>query len=125
VPHDGLAGAQLANKVFFIGGGTYSPNTLNDEVEIFTDNGAAIDEHFSDHSFAVSPNPTSGPITIRSSNTDSFDLFVYDSMGRLLDSHYSMQSNCNLDLSRLKGNIFFLRIVRGRKTETKIVSVMK
>jgi hypothetical protein len=126
VPHDALAGAQLNNnKVFFIGGGSYMPDMVNDEVEIYMDNAAGTDESVLNDMLVISPNPTSGLVTIKNNNSIPFDFSIYNSTGQLIRSGDNMQSACSIDLRQINGNIFFIRVINGTDELTKVISVMR
>ena len=63
------------------------------------------------------PNPFSDEFSIKSSNGKSFDIEVYDVLGRLIEQHQTESELTKIGVNYLNGK-FFLRVIQGENLKT-------
>lgn len=86
--------------------------------------------HFdeADKNFAVFPNPTSGPLTIASRNLSQYsagvDYQVIDNNGRILWTDRIAAENLNVNLSKLPGGVYFVKIISGSEQLDKFKVIL-
>lgn len=76
-------------------------------------------QDIAENNFLIYPNPTQDIIHIKSTISQSFEISIYDTLGKCLIYATSKQS---IDISLLPKGIYFIRITDGEKSQThKIV----
>ncbi len=76
-------------------------------------------QDIAENNFLIYPNPTQDIIHIKSTISQSFEISIYDTLGKRLIYATSKQS---IDISLLPKGIYFIRITDGEKSQThKIV----
>lgn len=91
-------------------------------VDDFVVRGTLSTEEFNEEAFSIYPNPSNSIFNIRTSNTSSFDLNVYDISGKQVLSNLNVNSGSEpyqLDLSSYATGVYFLKIKTVDATVTK------
>jgi len=70
------------------------------------------EEKFKDSDFIVFPNPASDYLTVQSKERDrSYDIHIYDQLGRRIKEVENQQFESEVDLSSLASAVYFLTII--------------
>lgn len=72
----------------------------------------------------VSPNPTTGVVSVQSEHNISY-IEIYNSQGQLVDIHNTRASSCELDISDYRSGVYFLHIYTSGGTVSKRVSLVR
>ena len=82
---------------------------------LIVDSNSANIEHESESGFSISPNPTTGFLSINcSSNYNEFAILIYNSVGEMIISK-TMSPNEKLDIRSLSSGVYVVRIMDKQK----------
>jgi uncharacterized Ntn-hydrolase superfamily protein len=73
-------------------------------------------------SFSIYPNPSSDYLTIDNKTEETYDLFLFDITGKLINQE-SIDKTKNLKVSHYKSGIYFLKITNNNRTVVKKVII--
>lgn len=122
-PRDVLSSSTVNGKIYVLGGFDGNTNSLNTN-EIFTPspiNGVANNSTSADET-QISPNPTSGIITLHDIPTHIVNITVMNVLGEsMLKINNPKGSDFKIDLSRLPSGSYFVRLLTENSVITKMI----
>jgi len=104
--------------VSFVAINDYGNRFFMDNVNINGQNILAIDEVESTFHTSIYPNPTKGLFTIRT-DANNMKAEIYSTLGKLVASENIIGGLQQIDLSKQKKGIYFVKLMHNGKTEQR------
>jgi hypothetical protein len=115
--HWDTSGATCA-EIAFVNVGGYGNHTWIDNVMVGSPVGVDLVDSYLDE-ILIYPNPTTGLFTVKTHNSDATNFYIFDSLGKLIDSG-EVNLEVQLDLSGLNGGLYHL-VIPGYSSERIIL----
>lgn len=111
----------VGGKIYVLAGQTVSSITTN-TCYVYTPTTSSVSDNASSIHFDISPNPTSGTITVRNNGESDFDITVLDILGKPVSIMKNQRNvEAQMDLSHLASGVYYIHITSGSRTLTKVV----
>ena len=115
--HWDTSGATCA-EIAFVNVGGYGNHTWIDNVMVGSPVGVDLVDSYLDE-ILIYPNPTTGLFTVKTHNSDATNFYIFDSLGKLIDSG-EVNLEVQLDLSGLSEGLYHL-VIPGYSSERIIL----
>ncbi len=74
-------------------------------------------------SYTIFSNPVSDFLNIKANKNSSFDLIIYDMLGKIILTKNNVTSNSKVDISTVKSGNYFVKITDKKRVETKKIVI--
>lgn len=123
IPNDGANSLTFYDATHGLGGGFTTSSVSGGIWKWIADaNNLATSSFSSDKAFSVSPNPTSGVLTLSGKNIAN--VTVFDILGKQISStNYSSLNNVEMNISSLNNGVYMIKVtnVQGNTSTAKVV----
>lgn len=123
IPNDGANSLEFYDATHGLGGGFTASSVSGGIWKWINDANTLANSTFSsDKAFSVSPNPTSGALTIAGKNIAN--VTVYDILGKQISStNYSALNNVEMNIASLNNGVYMVRVTntQGNTSTAKVV----
>ena len=106
---------QIAFRAYRKGGGTFAEVQL-DDISIF--DGLSVNSYHAD-AYSVAPNPVQDILTITRSNAEPVSVAIYNSMGALIHSFETSETDFQVNVSKYNAGIYFIHLSNNNRSTTK------
>lgn len=122
IPNDGANSLEFYDATHGLGGGFTASSVSGGIWKWIADANLATSTFSNDKAFTVSPNPTSGALTLAGKNIAN--VTVYDILGKQISStNYSALNNVEMNIASLNNGVYMIKVTntQGNTSTAKVV----